>query len=62
MFDTLARIGEVTVGVISTLVWIFIILAGLIELFDWITGADKRKQEEKDHMAERLKSLEGGDS
>jgi hypothetical protein len=45
MLDFFQTIMIITGGVIACLFWLILILAGLIELFDKITGADKKALE-----------------
>jgi len=54
MLDFIARFGEVTVGLIAIVLVLALAVALLIELYDRVTGADKKRQEE----IERLRFLE----
>jgi hypothetical protein len=53
MFDIIIFIGQLAVGLIACAIIGIFVIAGLIELYDRITGADERKQE----MQKRLDQI-----
>lgn len=58
MIDWIQGFGEFVIGLIALIFVAVVLIAGLIEIFDVITGADKRKQEEKEQIDKRLRAVE----
>lgn len=58
MVDAIIFVGQLLVGLIACALILFFLIGGLIEIYDRVTGADERKQKEKEHMQARLAKLE----
>ena len=58
MIDWIQGFGEFVIGLAALIFVALVVVAGLIEIFDALTGADKRKQAEKEQIESRLEAIE----
>lgn len=58
MIDWIQGFGEFVIGLLALIFVGVVLVAGLIEIYDAVTGADKRRQEEKEQIDKRLRAVE----